>query len=73
MIVITDNNDKMHGFYRSVYDSNGRKKYMLTSHFEPLYARTALPCFDEPELKATFDIGMRIDKGKEAISNMPKK
>ena len=67
------NNDKLYGFYRSQYDENGKRKYILTSQFEAAYARAAFPCFDEPSFKATFDISMIVDKDLEAISNMPVK
>ncbi len=70
---VATNNDKMHGFYRSLYDENGSKKHILTSHFEPIDARTAFPCFDEPEFKATLDVILRVDENLKAISNMPKK
>ncbi|MEM0149552.1 MAG: M1 family metallopeptidase [Candidatus Micrarchaeaceae archaeon] len=67
-------NDNMCGFYRSYYtDKKGKRQYMLSSHFESTSARNAFPCFDEPSFKATFDISMIIDKGLEAVSNMPVK
>ena len=70
---VADNNDKMHGFYRSEYKSNGEKKHILTTHFEPIDARTAFPCFDEPEFKATLDVILRVDNDLDTISNMPQK
>ncbi|EQD44255.1 Peptidase M1 membrane alanine aminopeptidase, partial [mine drainage metagenome] len=65
--------DKMCGFYRSYYTKGAAKQYLLSSHFESTSARDAFPCFDEPSFKATFDISMIIDKGLEAVSNMPVK
>ena len=65
------NNDKMHGFSRSRYMEGGKEQYLLTSQFEAADARAAFPCFDEPNFKATFDLTMLIDKGLEAVSNMP--
>jgi tricorn protease interacting factor F2/3 len=65
------NNDKLYGFYRSSYDNNGKKAYILSSQFEAADARAAFPCFDEPSFKATFDITMVVDKNLTAISNMP--
>ncbi len=67
------NNDKMYGFYRSSYTYNGRTEYMLSSQFEPSDARSAFPCFDQPDMKATFDISFLIPKEYDAISNMPQK
>ncbi|MGC8651944.1 MAG: M1 family metallopeptidase [Candidatus Micrarchaeia archaeon] len=67
------NNDRMYGFYRSRYHNSktGRDEYMLTTQFEAADARSAFPCFDEPEFKATFGIEIAVDKGLDAISNMP--
>ncbi|WP_198539390.1 M1 family metallopeptidase [Candidatus Mancarchaeum acidiphilum] len=70
---IGSNNDKMYGFYRSSYTYNGRQEYMLSSQFEAGDARAAFPCFDQPDMKATFDISFLIPKEFDAISNMPQK
>ncbi|XP_012288916.1 aminopeptidase N [Orussus abietinus] len=65
-------NDELNGFYRSSYvNENGIETYLATTHFEPTSARRAFPCWDEPALKATFNISIRHRKDYEAISNMP--
>lgn len=58
-------NEELHGFYQS---HTARRKYAVTQ-FEPADARRAFPCFDEPDLKATFDISVTVDDGDTAISN----
>ncbi|MGH8919551.1 MAG: M1 family metallopeptidase, partial [Actinomycetes bacterium] len=63
-------NDKLHGFYRSTYrDEAGEETVLATTQFEPADARRAFPCWDEPDLKATFAVSLVIDDGLTAISN----
>ena len=65
-------NDKLRGFYRSHYtDVEGRQRYMATTQFEATDARRAFPCWDEPALKATFDVTLVIPSELETVSNMP--
>lgn len=64
-------NDKLIGFYKSSYKVGNKTKYLATSQFEAADARRAFPCFDRPDLKATFDISIFAPKGMTAISNMP--
>ncbi|KAK5163609.1 uncharacterized protein LTR77_010558 [Saxophila tyrrhenica] len=76
-------NNHMAGFYRSKYkpavepakgvakDEDGH--YMFSTQFESSDARRAFPCFDEPNLKATFDFSIEIPDDLCALSNMPEK
>ncbi|KAM3562523.1 hypothetical protein ARSEF4850_002741 [Beauveria asiatica] len=67
-------NNKMVGFYRSGYTkADGTKGYIATTQMEPTGARQAFPCFDEPALKATFDITLIADHHLTCLSNMPVK
>ena len=59
-------NDKLRGFYLS---RSKTRNYGVTQ-FEATDARRAFPCFDEPALKATFDVSLIVDTGDTAISNM---
>ena len=62
--------DGMHGFYRSQYiDANGDVRYLGTTQFQPVHARKAFPCFDEPSFKAAFDISIRHPQEYSAIGN----
>ncbi|XP_078080307.1 puromycin-sensitive aminopeptidase isoform X1 [Mustelus asterias] len=64
-------NDKMKGFYRSKYITpSGETHYAAVSQFEPTDARRAFPCWDEPAIKATFDIALIVPKDRIALSNM---
>jgi aminopeptidase N len=58
-------NNKLRGFYLS---KTKLRSYGVTQ-FEATDARRAFPCFDEPALKATFDVTLIIDAGDTAISN----
>ena len=44
------------------------KRYAFTQ-FEPVSARRAFPCFDEPAFKVPFDVTLIVPKGMEAIAN----
>lgn len=76
-------NNHMAGFYRSKYKpaaepANGVAKdkenhYMFSTQFESSDARRAFPCFDEPNLKATFDFEIEIPENLVALSNMQEK
>uniref|UniRef100_A0A8C4PB57 Laeverin n=1 Tax=Dromaius novaehollandiae TaxID=8790 RepID=A0A8C4PB57_DRONO len=44
---------------------------LIASQLEPTYARTVYPCFDEPAMKATFNIRIVHDPSYVALSNMP--
>jgi len=64
-------NDKMKGFYRSKYKgASGEDKYCAVTQFEATDARRAFPCWDEPAIKATFDITIVAPKDRVTLSNM---
>jgi len=46
---------------------------MFSTQFESCDARRAFPCFDEPNLKATFDFEIEIPDDQVALSNMTQK
>jgi aminopeptidase N len=59
-------NNKLRGFYLS---RTKLRSYGVTQ-FEATDARRAFPSFDEPALKATFDVTLLVSDGDAAISNM---
>ncbi len=58
-------NNELRGFYLS---KTPKRNYAVTQ-FEAVDARRAFPCFDEPALKATFDVTLVVDAADTAISN----
>jgi aminopeptidase N len=76
-------NNEMAGFYRSKYKpaatpagsvaKDDEFHYMFSTQFESSDARRAFPCFDEPNLKATFDVKIELPEDQVALSNMPVK
>ena len=64
-------NDKLRGFYRSRYDDQkGEQRHLATTQFEATDARRAFPCWDEPGLKARFQVTLLIPSEMVAVSNM---
>ncbi|XP_071788649.1 endoplasmic reticulum aminopeptidase 1-like [Asterias amurensis] len=57
------------GYYRSSYTEKGSQRFLATTQFEPTSARQAFPCFDEPQLKATFSMKMTRDKNLLSLFN----
>ena len=65
-------NNHMAGFYRSKYKPaapaskgvarDNENHYMFSTQFESSDARRAFPCFDEPNLKASFDLEIEVRK-----------
>uniref|UniRef100_A0A2I3GBF3 Aminopeptidase n=1 Tax=Nomascus leucogenys TaxID=61853 RepID=A0A2I3GBF3_NOMLE len=66
------NEDLRQGLFLNVYTDQGERRALLASQLEPTFARYVFPCFDEPALKATFNITMIHHPSYVALSNMPK-
>ena len=63
--------DALHGLYPCHFAENDTKKELLVTQFESHYAREVLPCIDEPEAKATFDVSLTTETGVKVLGNMP--
>ena len=63
-------NDDLRGFYRSTFtDDDGAEHTIATTQCQSTDARRIFPCWDEPDMKATFDITMVIDPELTVVSN----
>ena len=63
-------NDQLHGFYLSTFrDQTGAERLMAATQFEAADARRCFPCWDEPAIKATFQVDIIVPEGFAAISN----
>ncbi|KAJ8335466.1 hypothetical protein SKAU_G00388080 [Synaphobranchus kaupii] len=54
-------------------DERNDERFLASSGMEPTNARKLFPCFDEPAMKAVFNITIIHRKGSIALSNMPQK
>ncbi|XP_045068708.1 aminopeptidase N-like isoform X2 [Coregonus clupeaformis] len=64
--------DDLGGFYRSEYTEEGSppvRKVVATTQMQPVDARKAFPCFDEPAMKAVFHITLLHAHGTLALAN----
>jgi puromycin-sensitive aminopeptidase len=64
--------DLMEGMYRSRFtDDAGAEHLIITTHFEATDARRNFPCWDEPDLKASFQMTLVVPDGMSALTNTP--
>lgn len=62
--------DDLGGFYRSEYTDGNEKKVLATTQMQSTDARKSFPCFDEPSMKAQFNITLVHPNNLTALSNM---
>jgi len=62
-------NEQLVGLYRSTAVIDGAEQPVAVTQFESTHARRAVPCFDEPDFKATFGVTAVIDSDLVAVSN----
>lgn len=66
---INSNGNGLH--WRSYTDTDGSTKYLAVTQFQGIAARQMFPCFDEVDLKATFDVTVVSKPPSVTLSNMP--
>uniref|UniRef100_A0A7S2T1N5 Alpha-aminoacylpeptide hydrolase n=1 Tax=Chloropicon primus TaxID=1764295 RepID=A0A7S2T1N5_9CHLO len=60
--------ESMRGFYRSSYkDSSNQTHTLASTQMEAADARRAFPCFDEPNMKATFDFTFNVKRPRSDV------
>jgi len=70
LLTARDGNQKLEGFYISTYkDGSGADRVLATTQFEPMAARQAFPCWDEPDFRAVFALTLVVDPALRAVSN----
>ena len=63
-------NDQLKGFYRSTFvGGDGTTHIIATTQFESTDARRAFPCWDDPAVKATYQVTLVIPEESAAYSN----
>ncbi|XP_060074768.1 glutamyl aminopeptidase-like [Ylistrum balloti] len=61
----------LRGLYLSSYESSTGTRYLAATQLQSTDARKVFPCFDEPDMKATFKLTIQHEEGYTALSNMP--
>ncbi len=59
------------GLFHLDYDSAAGRRRALFTQFENSDARRFMPCWDEPNRKATFTLTTTVPRNQMAVSNMP--
>ncbi|CAG7728106.1 unnamed protein product [Allacma fusca] len=68
--LIYDGTHPQFGLYRSTYVNDaGETRYIAVTNFETVYTRRMVPCFDEPALKARWNISVIRQKQYHSLSN----
>ena len=70
--LVQDENSIVIGGYSGDKALNRSDDYLYTL-FVPDHARSVFPCFDQPDLKAVFDLKLDIPEGWVSISNQTRK
>lgn len=60
-------------YHRSYTKPDGQIKNLILTKLEAVGARMIFPCFDEPALKATFEVSIAHTNEYNTLCNMPKR
>ena len=56
---------------RGIFTLQDGDAWYTMTHFEPMAARQAFPCFDEPGFKVPWQLTLRVPRAMVAVSNTP--
>ncbi|KAK0044048.1 aminopeptidase N [Biomphalaria pfeifferi] len=62
-------NTVMLGYFHGSYTINDSDHFYTVTQFEPTYARSVFPCFDEPAMKSTFNVTLVRPSHLNSLSN----
>lgn len=72
LIEASDDPNYNRGLVIGTYEEpEGTIENYIFTHFETIYARQTLPCYDEPGIRAPFSLQIEHHSSYNAISNMP--
>ena len=63
----------MEGIYPCFYEMDGKQHQLIATQFESHHAREVMPCIDEPEAKAVFELTLTTRDKVTVLSNTPVK
>ncbi|TGZ56613.1 Glutamyl aminopeptidase [Temnothorax longispinosus] len=67
---ISHNNSE--GFFRNIHvNEQGNTAWLIATHIQTIGARRIFPCWDDPQIRTTFDISIQHPSNSVALSNMP--
>ncbi len=56
---------------QGIFQMKDGDRWYIYSQFEPIYARRAFPCFDEPGYKVPWQLTLHVKKDQMGLSNTP--
>ncbi|KAM7414030.1 hypothetical protein PAMA_019041 [Pampus argenteus] len=57
-------------YYEGLPDDENSERFLVVTDLQPTSAREVFPCFDEPEMKAVFDVTVIHRRDTTALGNM---
>ncbi|XP_071648518.1 aminopeptidase N-like [Temnothorax longispinosus] len=57
--------------YNYFYGDSNCGRWLIATHIQTIGARRIFPCWDDPQIRTTFDISIQHPSNSVALSNMP--